>query len=454
MQFRFIVPAFALALAFVALSSAPAPPIGDQASASAADSVFAEGPRGVVTFRPRSIPRSSPEVPNSLRGQYSWLGQEAQPTGWPISDVYYRDQVPWGRIEPTVGAFDLDWFEAGLTAAEQHGGRFGFRVLSYCPGCWFDDATPSFVPRQPGTDIPDWNSEAFLSGWERLMTELGHRYDDDPRMGWVDVGGYGSWGEWHVSSGQEITDANAARVIRAVISAFPSKHVVINAMTPRFALKALKMSPRMGLRVDCLGEYDMFSVLPTSPEMQQRWRTAPVLSEWCGTWTTSTTLGAEQVRDFHISQTSSGNLKVPYTQMSAPQQRGYLEAARSAGYRYAMRKVTYPRRVSLGEQVPVVTRWVNSGSAPTYDAWDVELRLTDKAGRQVASKRLDVDLRTLLPGGRTYRLSTRFPKVKPGTYVLSLAVTDPVDYLAPMNLAIRGRGADGSYTLGRVRIVR
>ncbi|MEO5852003.1 MAG: DUF4832 domain-containing protein [Nocardioides sp.] len=407
-----------------------------------------------MTFRPRSIPSSSPEVPNSMRGQYSWLGQEAQPTGWPISDVYYRDQVPWGRIEPTAGSFDLDWFEAGLAAAEQGGGRFGFRVLSYCPGCWFDDATPPFVPMQPGTDIPDWNSEAFLSGWERLMDELGNRYDNDPRMGWVDVGGYGSWGEWHVSSGQEITDANAARVIRAVVAAFPSKHVVINAMTPRFALKALKLSPRMGLRVDCLGEYNMFSALPTSPEMQQRWRTAPVLSEWCGTYTTSTTLGARQVRDFHISQTSSGNLKVPYAQMSSSQQQGYLDSISTAGYRYGVRTVVVPRTIGRGDKVPLVTRWVNTGSAPTYDDWDVELRLGDRAGRTVATRRLDVDLGALLPGGRTYRLGTRFPKVAPGTYALSLAVTDPSGYLAPMNLAIRGRSADGSYALGRVRIVR
>jgi len=451
MQFRSIVPALALALAIAALVFwAPAPPVGDPASASATDK---KSNNRLVTFRTRAIPAASSEVPNSLRGQYSWLGQEPQPTGWPITDVYYRDQVPWGRIEPAVGAFDLDWFEAGLEAAERAGGRFGFRVLTYCPGCWFDDATPPSVPLQPGTEIPDWNSEAFLSGWERLMNELGNRYDNDPRMGWVDVGGYGSWGEWHVSSGREISDANAARVIRAVLEAFPSKHVVINAMTPRFALAALKMSPRMGLRVDCLGEYNMFSTLPTSPEMQQRWRTAPVLSEWCGTLSTSTTLGAKQVRDFHISQTSSGNLEVPYTQMTVEQQRGYTDAARSAGYRYAVRKVVVPRRIERDDKVQLVTRWVNAGSAPTYDEWDVELRLHDASDRRVAVRTLDLDLGKLLPGGETYRLSARFPKVRSGTYSISLAVTDPVGYLAPMSLANHGRRADGSYRVGSMRIV-
>ena len=189
MQFRStVVPALALALAIAALT-APAPPIGETVSASAKGSKA--GTR-TVTFRPRTIQVESAEVPNSFRGQYAWLGGEAKPAGWPISDVYFRDQLPWGRIEPTPGAYKLDAFEWGLTTAQERGGRFGFRVLAYCPGCWFDDATPSFVPMQPGTDVPDWNSEAFLAGWERLMAELGRRYDDDPRMGWVDVGGYGS----------------------------------------------------------------------------------------------------------------------------------------------------------------------------------------------------------------------------------------------------------------------
>lgn len=450
MFFRSIVPALALALAIAALVKAPAPPIGDLTSASAKDKKSSP----LVTFRPRTIPVASSEVPNSLRGQYSWLGSEAQPGGWPISDVYYRDQVPWGRIEPAAGSYDLAWFDHGLDEAERHGGRFGFRVLAYCPGCWFDDATPPFVPLQPGTDIPDWNSEAFLAGWERLMHELGSRYDNDPRMGWVDVGGYGSWGEWHVSAGREITDANAARVVAAVLDAFPTTHVVINAMTPRLVLQALEASPRLGLRVDCLGEVDMFSTLATSAEMQERWKTAPVLSEWCGTTTTSTTLGAKQVRKYHISQTSSGNLKVAYPQMTPAQQTGLVAAARGAGYRYEVRGVTVPKRVDRDARLTVLSTWRNAGSAPTYDDWDVVLRLRDRAGKLVATKRLDVELGDVLPGRRTFRSTMRLGQVPAGTYAMSLAVTDPSGYLAPMNLAIQGRTAAADYRVGRLRVTR
>ena len=65
----------------------------------------------------------------------------------------------------------------------------------------FPAVTPSFIPLQPGTDIPDWNSEAFLSGYERLMAALGAKYANDPRLGYVDVGGYAPGGFKEMAGG-------------------------------------------------------------------------------------------------------------------------------------------------------------------------------------------------------------------------------------------------------------
>ena len=104
--------------------------------------------------------------------------------------------------------------------------------------------TPAYLPVQPGTGkvygpnnrlistAPDWNNEAFLSRWEALMAELGKRYANDPRLGYVDVGGYGKYGEWWVDGAAvHITDANGLRMIKAVTTAFPTKHVLLNTMS-------------------------------------------------------------------------------------------------------------------------------------------------------------------------------------------------------------------------------
>ena len=86
-----------------------------------------------VTFQPDQIAWTAPEIANTLRGQYAWLGQEATAQPYKTLDTYYRDQVMWSRIEPTRGSYDWTWFDAGLADAEARGGTFGFRVMAWCP---------------------------------------------------------------------------------------------------------------------------------------------------------------------------------------------------------------------------------------------------------------------------------------------------------------------------------
>jgi hypothetical protein len=403
-----------------------------------------------VVLRARAIPLSAPEIANPMRGQYEWLGEQAVPAGFPVKDVYYRDTVAWSRIEPSPGVYDFTYLDRGLARARELGGRFGFRVMASCPGCWLD-ATPTWLPRQPGSTLPDWNNEVLLSAWERLMAELGRRYAADPALGWVDVGGYGAWGEWHVPTGAEISVPNAVRLMRAVLDGFPDQHVLLNAMVPKYVDAGLALSPRMGLRVDCLGEFNMFSLIPTSPVLQERWRTAPVLSEWCATASTSPALGARQVREYHISQVASPNERVETLVAADPAaMAAFVDAAKSSGYRYVLSKLRLPTRLPRKGPFTVRSVWRNDGSAPTYDGWRVTVQLR-KRGQVVESGDLGVDLRTVLPGTSRLTTSLDLGRIRPGRYRLWVTVTDPEGYLAPMNLAVDG-SKDGAYPLGKVRV--
>ena len=425
------------------------------ATTPAATATTAPRKRRTVVLRSRAIPLSAPEIPNPMRGEYEWLGSSTVPAGFPTTDVYYRDQVSWSRIEPSPGVYDFHWFDEGLARAHELGGRFGFRVMAWCPGCWID-STPSWLPRQPGTDIPDWDNEVFLSSWERLMKALGDRYASDPALGWVDVGGYGAWGEWHNNNqGAEISVPNAVRVMRSVLDHFPRQHVIINAMVPKYVDSALALSPRMGLRVDCLGEYNMFSLIPTSSTLQERWKTAPVLSEWCLTTGTSTALGAEQVRRLppHARWPAPTDTWRTWWRGDPASAAAFVEAAKSSGYRYVPSALRVPRLLPRSGRFPVRLAWRNDGSAPTYDPWRVTLQLR-KRGTLVASTDLGIDLTTVLPGTSTFKRSLTLGKLARGRYSVWVTVTDPAGYLAPMNLAIDGRGTDGAYRIGRVRVAR
>ena len=406
-----------------------------------------------VTLKPLGL---GADLPNPLRGQYRWLGAEPTPAKVTSNDVYYRDQVYWGRIEQTDNAWDFTWIDAGLADAGARGGTFGFRVMAYCPGCWmesrtdFPAVTPSFLPRQAGGYIPDWNSPAFLAQWRELMAELGRRYGNDPRLGYVDVGGYGSYGEWHVDAGERVTDANGLAIVKAVTDAFPATHVLINTMTPvPFTLAALEANRNLGLRTDSLGCPDMFSMVAVDDRLQKVWKTRPFFSEWC-TWA-DPVLGAQQVRQFHISTLSSGNMPWSQDSLTSRQRSAYATALATAGYRLQLRSVTMPKAFAAGSPITVRTAWTNQGTAPTYDPWDVQLTFVPTAGGAPVTRSLGQPLKRLT--GTTQRRATIDTSgLRAGTYDVLLSVVDPSGYAEPMRLATAGRTAAGAYRVGSVRV--
>ena len=69
-----------------------------------------------VTFSKSKLSPST-DLANPHRGQYRWLGSAPSPSTWPARDIYYRDQVYWGRLEPSKGAYDFTWIEDGLRRA-------------------------------------------------------------------------------------------------------------------------------------------------------------------------------------------------------------------------------------------------------------------------------------------------------------------------------------------------
>ncbi|MGE3284561.1 MAG: DUF4832 domain-containing protein [Pseudonocardia sp.] len=415
-----------------------------------------------VRFAPQAVPVDAPELANPLRGQYQWLENGPAPKGWPTPDVYYRDQIEWaGDLERVRGRYDLAEIESGLAAAAEGKGLFSFRVMAYCPGCG-GNLAPAYVPRQPDGQ-PDWNSEEFLSGYAALMKAIGERYDADPRLGYVDVGGYGSFGEYHLYGddsgpvGTPITPENSRRLVQSVLDAFPSKFVLMMTPDAGFLQDALALSPRVGIRVDCVGNEGLKgSRIDEVPEALQRWRTAPWVGEWCGDTDVDDQfqLGLEQVRDYHIAALSSANFPGDYEDLPAGQQQTFQLANKTTGYRFVLDALTVPQALEPGSSMTVTADWSNVGVTPAYLPWDVMIELRDAAGRTAWSGRSSVDLATMLPTAAPASVTDTFelPDLAPGPYSVAVRVVSPGGYLAPLQLAVAGRAADGSYPLGTLQV--
>src|SRR6185312_6261860 len=81
-----------------------------------------------------------------------------------------------------------------------------------------------------GTVSPDYDSPYLLSAVTNFIAAFGARYDGDPRIGFINLGLVGLWGEWHTwpfdtdtADGYPNlmpTDAHAAQIVTAFDNAF------------------------------------------------------------------------------------------------------------------------------------------------------------------------------------------------------------------------------------------
>jgi hypothetical protein len=312
---------------------------------------------------------------------------------------------------------------------------------------------------------PDWNDEAFLSRAEALLQALAARYGDDPRLGWIEIGIYGDWGEWHLwkvpspsSSGAgPITDDNARRLVDAHVKAFPNKRIISMKDHAHAFGYALSLSPNIGWRNDCLGDDwfargmdDRFAQFPWAAD---RWKTAPILTETCyeRPGTSGFARAAEQVQAYHVAMVGRGNME-PWDRFSPDEQRKWMDAVKSAGYRIAPVSVTVPATLAPGASLAIDVTWRNDGATPAYHERRARFSLVEPStGAAVWETDSAHDVGSILPGAETKTDAFTLPAdIPPGSYDLVLAVVDPHGYYPPLGLAIDGRGPDGGYAVGSV----
>jgi hypothetical protein len=322
-----------------------------------------------------------------------------------------------------------------IAAAQAHNQRFHFRVMSFesCCGYTAGDTVmgvPDWLHKTPGatTDyrykdkmyvVPNWNADAYLTPLEHLIAALGARYDHDERVEWFEFSGYGDWSENHIgfiagnlgapgpsaadsvaqlgyydqSKCQSITKASITRLVNATLAAFPDTQIVVLDDNPEITRQFLAASPThpVGLRADCLGVYPPLQFWATDPgswyvqnndpvitALSARWRTAPVVTEWC-TWQPAYFQQAiKDTVNYHVSLVAS-NVIAPSSDMYDM----WARTTKYAGYRYAVTSVAVPASAPAGSWLPITVSWANRGTAPTYDNWQVIYEVRNSAGSVV-----------------------------------------------------------------------
>lgn len=484
------------------------------------------------------------------------VGSGQSVTGYPDPTVYYRRfTVP--EVTNPDGTYTWARFDSKINAAIQDRQKFAFRFFTMYAWPESDDffnKTPtmsginqngnvvsarSAVPlewhtamqagsprnwiSESGDWVPNYNSPAYLTRLNNLHAAVANhldtggytptwsatRIDYKDVIQYIDVSGFGTWGEWHSYGtapgnnvqnypGYNLNDTTQDQragstfptiaTFKAIIDAHKNNYpnyqlcIIINAFDAMrlgntkipaevgvYAYQTRNAKGWMGRRIDHAGEqtgYDDF-YLQLNPgsfggyrmdtASTYRHNLAPFVGEPPGGPVTynGVVQGALplQARKWKLASIGNGN----FGSGNVP------TGAGADSVRLAFNLMGYHLRINSGSvttsgNLTINANWQNHGLTPTYDNWTVQYSLRNGAGTVVWTGNSAFDPHLFSPDFGQVPKTDIFssPALAAGTYGLYVTVKDPTDYMVPLQLQITGRTASGinigSYFLTNVTL--
>lgn len=382
------------------------------------------------------------------------------------SIAYFR--VYWKFIEPEQGKYNWNLLDTALKTAHGRKQTLMLRIAPY--GTTADNDAPDWYRAMLGDEaakFPEkkWRTDPedprYAAHFGKMIREVGRRYDGHPDLESVDMAIVGAWGEG--AGSERLTQPTREALVDAYIEGFSRTPLVMLLSDEKTNKYGIAKRP-VGWRIDCLGDMggfgdgkwshmnDYYPQAIINFGMRDAWKQAPVSLEVCWVMQHWKNKGwdvdhiIDESLKWHISSFNGKSSAVPEEWWPAVNR--WLKRM---GYRYVLRKLTYPAAVGVDRKLAFTTWWENKGVAPSYREFPLAIRL--KSGDRTAVLDTAADIRKWLPGDNLYDDAVFVPANLPsGDYDLSLALLDPQTRLPKVKLAIAGMDADGWYTLGKIRI--
>jgi len=388
--------------------------------------------------------------------------------GHPLTSLAYF-RIRWRFIEPENGKIQYDFIDRALETAHKRN-----QTLMLCISPYILEAI----------DLPDWlmkmwkkgeafdsisgrfdfNNSLYVKYFSRLIRALGSRYDGHPYLESVDVRIVGSAGEGGGTN--LLTDENRKTLVNAYKDTFKKTQLVIMCRTDEKEKNVFWDfdGQNVGWRLDCLGDMfgfsnefnHMFDYYPQAINrgmMQNVWQKEPIVFESCWNMAHWQQKGwdidyiIDQSLKWHISSFNNKSQSVPVKWETKVD-----DWLKKMGYRFVLRKFTYPESIGTNEMLRYESWWENKGVAPIYcKNFLLAIRLTNGKRSEVIPTCADIN--SWLPGEDLYDDAILIPPDMPvGTYELQIGIVDRQSHVPKVNLAIEGRNPDGWYTLGKIKI--
>jgi hypothetical protein len=381
----------------------------------------------------------------------------------------------WSVLEPEEGKIRFDIIDNALAAAKKRGQTLSMRTQPF-----IDEKVPAWYWKtgakydeehfkKTGQKIPDHNDPLYIKHWGNHIRALGKRYDGHPDLESFDMAYGGNWGE----GGGNSSDETAAKLMDIYVGAFKKTQLLAMMDTPGGEYVAKKIDRKnIGWRVDCYGDLrkrkgeapaqlglnwthmlDFYPVELVNRGYSERWKTAPVVLETCGTVASWFEGGFDIDRIihdgyyYHVTAFMPKSVRIPDEWMDR-----IMDFNEKMGYRFFIHNMILPTRIHAGDSIKTDVIIDNRGSAPIYKNYRFALKFKQEKNEWIVP--LKQDITTWTPGYTPFTEQLRMPPgLKTGKVFVSCGIINDQQQ-AVVKFAIKTVDENNWHPLGVMEIVK
>ncbi|WP_276381426.1 DUF4832 domain-containing protein [Flavobacterium sp. H4147] len=296
----------------------------------------------------------------------------------------------------------------------------------------------AYTDAQDGTDA----SVAVISGHlDQLKPIL---EDNKDVIAFVQAGFVGAWGEWYYTTNQLTTPANKKMILDKLLATFP-KETKIQVRTPKikqdFVATTTAMdatvgygttnTARLGFHNDCfmasVDDYGTYvNVTAEKTYVSNEALFVPTGGETCPP--TDVPIASCSIAEKEMTLLKWTYLNLDYYGPVLQEWRNnncFTDFERKLGYRLALASSSVTKQASVNGTLALNAIVNNTGFAPVYNPKNAYLILRSTANGTVYKKKLDFDVRKVVPRvSFNLKESVSLSSIPAGTYELLLKIED------------------------------
>ena len=389
-----------------------------------------------------------------------------------ISTMYYR--FDWDQIETADGVYNWNIIDYYINMAKKRNKKIAFGVMNastsanspYCTPKWVFEKGAQYTTatNEYGNEqyIPVWDDPIYLEEMNQFIQALGERYDGNENIAFIDIRGYGNWGEqhnWYLWNSTDITAEQLKELyIEPYMESFPNT-LLVNPWGIREYDDIYKWAIDNGVSVrrDGIMEKDNEYVrglevfqyaegkLPTMFEYHADFRNKiedPNVEH----------LNMEYLWQYILDWKPTYIEMLPELYQKEPE---WVERiANKVGYYFKYTGGEYENNITNSESTTVKIDFLNDGVVPLYEPCTVYIGILDEYDNLVKKIKTNVDAKQWLPNiTKQENISISYSGIKNGNYKLAIGLfLDENDDNPRYLIANTGRTDENWYTIGNVTI--